>query len=1048
MLDNQTRRELLSKARQSGFPGSILDVFTAYEQGKDLIGEFQQQQQQQQGQQMSDMAAQQSGMMAPGQQPLPQEMPQAPAGPPPGLQGQNLPGPQPPANPNLVDSTQQQPVGMSTNAKGSSGGQVLMATGGFEEKFTEDQYNKFSSHFPFSKEQRGSIAHRATIEHPDLTMVNPKKYVFGGLKYAVGGMKKDPPSYTLPTVEIVAKRNAPAVTWGQDTPDPGFRPPFLRPGPTVENSKIDYLEKGLGPNGKPWQFRQLPSGRIGGDLSAEWDSPIEDAVELVDPTGVSSWNDAALGYKNVKEGKGKFDDYLNMMSAIPVLGGRVATGLRLTNKAVKVLKNIDLANKIAGIGQTFSDYFLPQQSTNTGTNPGTIEMLSNPELRKTHFKFATGGLEGDPLKKGNIATAADSSFVAEGANAPHNFYKSHGYQTDVERRDRDSIKGIFKDLENSRLSFAGQDTAFPSDTNRDVNTGRPITYDEYTTYKPGQHRFQQRETAIGAMNKQAPMSRYDDRILPQGVRGYINSGLIDYADVPIYDKLAVTPWKDLSDAEKLKRLQKYGGSGTPYKDKTSVKQGIEDLKNPMPQLKMKEPGLLPVPKVDLQPQLQNTPNPYTSGPQTEYFIMPSGNPGVGVIHGRTYDGKGGYSEKIIGPSLAKDWFNDEDQKRFDNNDMSGRIDYDPRDNDPDHKVYENMYSATQEVEKLREDLKQQQKQKLRLQMRRNNEANQGAVKFATGGINKKELELDIKPCPPGHIYDPSLGRCVSNDIYTVGNLLRDDGIDSQQAIKKNAQYYQGNEFMKAWQQSPMYDKMLKEADPANYEYIRKMRLANLESTPPLKVSPQPKDHPRYGGWSFSNSGQVEIFPAGFGTTGTATHELSHSSDRPVAGTDLRLIPQRDVDYVNKHKGKVFGDSREYHNNKKQYDADFKEYQDYGKAKQDNYKEYYSDYVGDPTEVRARLSVIRQVAADRGLYNPFKQKVTPELYYQKLKNHEYERTKKDYDPMKQLQETFSDEEIIWLLNHMSAAPVKEKEEIFRGKTGGFNQGNYKLLKKRK
>jgi len=47
MLDNQTRRELLSKARQSGFPGSILDVFTAYEQGKDLIGEFQQQQQQQ-----------------------------------------------------------------------------------------------------------------------------------------------------------------------------------------------------------------------------------------------------------------------------------------------------------------------------------------------------------------------------------------------------------------------------------------------------------------------------------------------------------------------------------------------------------------------------------------------------------------------------------------------------------------------------------------------------------------------------------------------------------------------------------------------------------------------------------------------------------------------------------------------------------------------------------------------------------------------------------------------------------------------------------------
>ena len=189
MLDNQTRRELLTKARQSGFPGSILDVFTAYEQGKDLIGEFQQQQQQQQSQQMSNMAAQQAGMMAPGQQPLPQEMPQAPAGPPPGLQGQSLPSSEPPANPNLVDSTQQQPVGMATNAKGSSGGQVIMANGGFVEKFTEDQYNKFSTHFPFSKEQRGSIAHNATVENPDLTMVRPKKYVFGGLKYAVGGFE-------------------------------------------------------------------------------------------------------------------------------------------------------------------------------------------------------------------------------------------------------------------------------------------------------------------------------------------------------------------------------------------------------------------------------------------------------------------------------------------------------------------------------------------------------------------------------------------------------------------------------------------------------------------------------------------------------------------------------------------------------------------------------------------------------------------------------------------------------------------------------------------
>ena len=192
MLDNQTRRELLSKARQSGFPGSILDVFAAYEQGRDLVAEFQQQQEQQQTQQMSEAAAQQSGMQMPQQmqQEQPQQGPPPPQGPPQGLpQGSNIPQP-PPENTGLINSNEAQGTGIASNASGKVGSQEILAMGGFVEKFTEDQYNKFSSHFPFSKEQRGSIAHNATVEHPDLTMVRPKKYVFGGLKYEIGGFKK------------------------------------------------------------------------------------------------------------------------------------------------------------------------------------------------------------------------------------------------------------------------------------------------------------------------------------------------------------------------------------------------------------------------------------------------------------------------------------------------------------------------------------------------------------------------------------------------------------------------------------------------------------------------------------------------------------------------------------------------------------------------------------------------------------------------------------------------------------------------------------------
>lgn len=189
MLDNQTRRELLSKARQSGFPGSILDVFAAYEQGRDLVAEFQQQQEQQQTQQMSEAAAQQSGMQMPQQmqqgQEQPQQGPPPPQGPPQGLpQGSNIPQP-PPENTGLVNSNEAQGTGMASNASGRLGGQEILAMGGFR----EDDYNKFSTHFPFSKEQRGTIAHNATVERPDLTMVQGKKYVFGGLKYKAGGFK-------------------------------------------------------------------------------------------------------------------------------------------------------------------------------------------------------------------------------------------------------------------------------------------------------------------------------------------------------------------------------------------------------------------------------------------------------------------------------------------------------------------------------------------------------------------------------------------------------------------------------------------------------------------------------------------------------------------------------------------------------------------------------------------------------------------------------------------------------------------------------------------
>lgn len=49
-MNNQLRRHLLNRHRASGFPGSILDVYRAYDQGVDLISQYEQQQMMQQQQ--------------------------------------------------------------------------------------------------------------------------------------------------------------------------------------------------------------------------------------------------------------------------------------------------------------------------------------------------------------------------------------------------------------------------------------------------------------------------------------------------------------------------------------------------------------------------------------------------------------------------------------------------------------------------------------------------------------------------------------------------------------------------------------------------------------------------------------------------------------------------------------------------------------------------------------------------------------------------------------------------------------------------------------
>ena len=291
--------------------------------------------------------------------------------------------------------------------------------------------------------------------------------------------------------------------------------------------------------------------------------------------------------------------------------------------------------------------------------------------------------------------------------------------------------------------------------------------------------------------------------------------------------------------------------------------------------------------------------------------------------------------------------------------------------------------------------------------------------YATGG------SLGSSPCPSGQIYDETSQACVSYETWEKNN----SGFNIEDVKKENENYFNANEWFKNYHNSPKYYEMTRSSYPKGgvgdmqASILRKRREQNLKNIPPLKILPQ--EERGLAGLSHTDSGQIEVFPEGF-ETGTATHELSHSTDRPVyfypgwEDGEQRIIPKSDSKYIDKRKADVLGDSREYFNYKQYYDDLIKNDPEAFRQAQEEFLNF-SNYVAEDTETRARLNTIRKLAQEQGIYDPFTEGVSPDLYYQKLKKLKLktkDRYKQGYNPMKQLQDTFSDEEIIWMLNNIS------------------------------
>jgi hypothetical protein len=235
--------------------------------------------------------------------------------------------------------------------------------------------------------------------------------------------------------------------------------------------------------------------------------------------------------------------------------------------------------------------------------------------------------------------------------------------------------------------------------------------------------------------------------------------------------------------------------------------------------------------------------------------------------------------------------------------------------------------------------------------------------------------------------------------------------DSQ--YKKGVEYTQNQankakEFHTLWMNSPMYKEMLQKSDPVNAETIEKNRWNNYNN---IKLNYNPNQmHDGLtvpGAASFSDDGHIEVYPKGVedNVSGVGTHEVSHSIDKPINFFKFLLInkqrniPQKDI-------------------NKMQNYSNYNKTSKNENLTSDNYKEYpeFYNYVATPTETRARLNDIRQHAYESKLYDPFTQKVTPEIF-KKLKDFKFEK-EQGWDPLHQLQHVYSNDEIMDLLNSVS------------------------------
>jgi hypothetical protein len=232
-------------------------------------------------------------------------------------------------------------------------------------------------------------------------------------------------------------------------------------------------------------------------------------------------------------------------------------------------------------------------------------------------------------------------------------------------------------------------------------------------------------------------------------------------------------------------------------------------------------------------------------------------------------------------------------------------------------------------------------------------------------------------------------------------------------------------FLEGWQNSPMYKQMLRNSAGDDYEVWKNIRSENLENIVPNYMYTESGNSDYFSQTTGASgiagqslgSGVVLFYPKNENETrqlDLPVHEYSHATDENGA-----FIPKKDIDLINSFKTDL-KNTRGYINKSGESmdDAALKQLQG-------NY-----DYITDPTETRARLNALRYLGKQTGVYDPFTEKMDLEKFKMFNKTNSYfDPNNPNYDgnqPLRELREVYTDEEIIKMLNTISKNDDSKKE----------------------